>query len=148
MEYRIYLDLTGDGDLAKALRERVESPELGGKTAVFHQGVVYNVSPEGVSVKLESYATEIPVAYKGMVKRVVLKSHLPRLESAPAGPYRRGKTTAVVDVFNVGDDPIARYVIIVEGVELGRVNRLHDDIRTGKADKAHRAAWGTTPASI
>ena len=144
MEYRIILNLAGDGELAKALRERVESPDLGTASAFFHQGVSYTINIEGVSVKFKTYMTEIPDAYADMVKKVVLKAHLAPGERAPKGTYVREQTTASVDAFSSGNDNT--YVVVVEGPLLGRVNRLFNDIRTGKADKAHRAKWGTTPA--
>lgn len=143
MEYRVFLSLNEDNELAKALKERVESPNLGIATGFTHQGVSYSIGTEGVSVKLDAYATEIPDAYKDMVKKIVLKAHIPSCTEPALGTYRRRRTTASVDSYVTGG--VSYRVIMVEGPELGLVNRLFSDIRTGKATRARRAKWGTTP---
>jgi hypothetical protein len=136
MEYRFILDLDADNELAKALKDRVESPELGSATALFHRGVYYFIDVQGVSVKIDEYTTEVPDDYAGMVKKIVLKMNLPFGASAALGTYKRRYATACVDAVTT------KYVIVVEGVKLGPVNRLFSDIRSGKAHRAHRAQWG------
>ncbi|HSX01970.1 MAG TPA: hypothetical protein VLI05_01505 [Candidatus Saccharimonadia bacterium] len=146
MEYRIILDLDGDSDLARALKERVESPQLGAATALVYQGVRYSIAPEGIYVKLNAYTAEIPDAYKGIVKKVAIKAHVPS-HPAPTTPglFKRGRTTASVERYDTNEQTL--HLVVVEGPELGRVNRLFNDIRTGKADKARSVKWDERPDS-
>lgn len=158
MKVRLYLIISPTNDnqsddpqtsLAAQLRSHVD--RISTAETFIHEGVRYKIDPQGIYVEIDHRIDRLPEAYQGMVGQIIVTAELTGDEWQP-GPsrYQWGQTCAIVE-HHIGVNG-REITLTVTGPALWRVNKLHDLIRTDRANEYRVIEYGvqssTRPGTV